>query len=631
MGIRQTNFSSMSPLEKLKAVLAAFVCFGIFAPNARASKETVVAATKYGDVKGVTIHFPHASGPVKAINKFLGVPYASAPVGALRFHKPCEPKPWKPDIYDATHFHSVCMQQPALFMNAIQNVWPDFTEKDFSEDCLFLNIYVPNSLPSLNGTTERQAAGRYPVMVYFHGGSYFAGTPVRLETPGEILPLRGVVLVTVQYRLGAFGFLTTGDAAAPGNAGILDQVQSLKWIKENIHGFNGDPKNVTIFGESAGGASVGLHTVSPLSKGLFQRAIADSGVDFSPFAYLPLAKVINFTRQLAQNLGCSLKSNRIMTECLRNIDAFKIAKGASNTNQFYPVVDNYFLPQTPQVLRRQGKSHNVALLAGYTKDDAGFLLNDNDRLEPVSHRRAYIKNTVIKGNLGWKDEKTAQYLAAAIEFQYTPWPHNKDLQKLRRKFIEMYTDYFLSAPTHAVLQQHALNSRVFMYEFRYRSKNDKTPSWRGVTHGSNSKYIFGVPFLKLFNTSSVQEFDERDRNLSNFVMTLYTNFAKYGHPTPRSVGGVKWKPFNLADYAYIRIDEKPVMATKFHPHRIAFWNYYYPHFVNLTSDNHVKPDPGPEQKEGPVIGAVNNEAGMFLLCGSLARTVAILWGLKRLL
>lgn len=600
---RETNFFMARTSAELKAVIATIACFGLLSWRTYASKETVVAATKYGAIKGLTVHFPHSPGPITAINKFLGVPYASAPVGKLRFKKPRALQPWSPAVYDATYFHNVCMQKTDLFLNAIRNIWPDFSIKDFSEDCLFLNIYTPKLLPSVNGTIERQNAGPYPVMVYFHGGSYFAGTPLRLDTTGEILPLRGVVLVAVQYRLGAFGFLTTGDGNAPGNAGILDQVQALKWIKENIRSFDGDPKEITIFGESAGGAGVGLHTVSPLTRGLFHRAIADSGVDFSPFAYLPLASEIKFSKKLAKKLGCSLRSSKVMIECLRNMDAFKIAASLSRSsfNDFRPVVDGYYLPKAPQILRRQGKFHNVPLLTGFTKDDGGFLLHNSTNLIPLALRREYFKNEVVRKKLELhKDKQTTQYLVAAIEHQYTPWPHTRDINKLRKKVIEMYTDYYLSAPTHAVVEQHAVKAPVFLYEFRYRSNHDKTDSWRGAWHGSNSKYIFGAPFLKLTNATDMQEFDERDRSLSNFVMTLYTNFAKFGDPTPESVNGVKWKPFDRRDYAYLKIDEKPKIAFKFHPHRIAFWNHFYPYFVNITSNCN--------DQDEPAIGAVNNVA-----------------------
>ena len=574
----------MAQTSQKEVVIVAFACISMLTSSVCASKETVVIETKYGKIKGITAHFPHSLGPIKAINKFLGVPYASPPIGKLRFKKPSARKPWFPKVYDATYFHNVCMQKPELFFLTLQKIWPGFSLNDFNEDCLFLNIHVPNPLISANGTIKRKHADLYPVMVYFHGGSYFAGTPLRLETNGEILPLRGIVLVAVQYRLGPFGFLTTGDGNAPGNAGILDQVEALKWIKENIKNFKGDPMKITIFGESAGGASVALHTLSPLTKGLFHRAIADSGVDYSPFAYLPLEKEIQFSKKLATNLGCPLTSNRIMVKCLRKVNPFKLAIVANSSEEFRPVVDGYYLPQAPQILRRQGKFHAVPLFTGFTKDDASFLLDNSTKLLPLALRREYLKTAFIERQLELnKDKQATRYFVAAIEHQYTPWPHTRDLNKLRKKVIEMYTDYYLSAPTHAVVKQHALKAPVFLYEFRYRSKHDKAESWKGVMHGSNSKYIFGAPFLKLRDTTVMQNFDERDRNFSHLIMTLYTNFAKFGDPTPKPVNNVKWKAFHFSDYAYLKMDAEPEMSRKYHPHRIAFWNNFFPYFLNSTS------------------------------------------------
>ena len=137
-------------------------------------------------------------------------------------------------------------------------------------------------------------------MVYIHGGGYELGSA--LPWPGDILALQGLVVVVIQYRLGPFGFLTTGDSASPGNFGMLDQVEALKWVKENIENFGGNPNKVTIFGESAGATSVSLHLMSPLSQGLFHRAIAESGVDLCSWAIQPTSFGVNYAKELSQKL-----------------------------------------------------------------------------------------------------------------------------------------------------------------------------------------------------------------------------------------------------------------------------------------------------------------------------------------
>ena len=178
-------------------------------------------------------------------------------------------------------------------------MFPGFGRANYSEDCLYLNVYVPAQNDSLNPTTE------YPVMVYIHGGAFTSGTA--LLSPGLVLPTYGVVLVTIQYRLGPFGFLSTRDSNSPGNYGMLDQVLALKWVNENIKNFGGDPNKVTIFGFSAGGASVGLHLLSPLSKGFFHGAISESGVDLSPWSVVIADIALSKTEALAK-LGARTKN-----------------------------------------------------------------------------------------------------------------------------------------------------------------------------------------------------------------------------------------------------------------------------------------------------------------------------------
>ena len=167
--------------------------------------DDVTVTTKYGSVLGSTLSFSNATGPIKSVRRFLGIPFASPPLGKLRFSAPEPPKDWKPSTYDARYWRNVCMQtDPSVMLNSIKMIWPTFTKDNYSEDCLYLNVFTPGNSSSSN----------LPVMVYVHGGAYILGTPV--YRPGDQIALRGVVVVTIQYRLGPFGFLCTGDSAAPG-------------------------------------------------------------------------------------------------------------------------------------------------------------------------------------------------------------------------------------------------------------------------------------------------------------------------------------------------------------------------------------------------------------------------------
>ena len=167
--------------------------------------EAVTVMTEYGEVRGTVMPFPNATGPIKSVRRFLGIPFAKPPVGELRFRPPEPPKSWKPDTRDAQKWGNVCIQlENKKIMDAIKAVWANFSEEYLSEDCLYLNVFSPDT-----------NSGLLPVMVYIHGGAYLFGSAV--YRPGDMLALQGVVVVTIQYRLGVLGFLSTGDKAAPGN------------------------------------------------------------------------------------------------------------------------------------------------------------------------------------------------------------------------------------------------------------------------------------------------------------------------------------------------------------------------------------------------------------------------------
>jgi len=224
--------------------------------------DSLTVKTAQGKVRGKTIN----DGKVKA---FLGLPYAAPPVGDLRWKAPEPPVQWKGE-HDATKFGAHCAQGH-VFDDMI------FQDSANSEDCLFLNVYAP---------AGAKAKSKLPVMFWIHGGGYAGGASSEPRHNGDFLPLKGVVLVTINYRLGVFGFLAAADLAkegdgAAGNYGMMDMVAALQWVKANIKKFGGDPDNVTIFGESAGSLAVSTLMASPAARGLFQKGIGESGAAFS--------------------------------------------------------------------------------------------------------------------------------------------------------------------------------------------------------------------------------------------------------------------------------------------------------------------------------------------------------------
>uniref|UniRef100_A0A1I7ZX14 Carboxylic ester hydrolase n=1 Tax=Steinernema glaseri TaxID=37863 RepID=A0A1I7ZX14_9BILA len=278
----------------LSAFYFAFLCVWV-------CSQDVEVSTKFGRLRG----FQHEVKNGSSTNCFLGIPYAENP---LRFERAKIVSPWE-GIKNATSFGDSCYATMPWLMDA---------ELTFSEDCLFLNVIAPR-LPS------RDPAG-YPVIVWVQGGGFELGTSTvyGYEKISENFVSRDVVFVTFNYRLGPFGFLSTGDEVLPGNAGLWDQILALQFVKEVIADFGGNPKNVTIFGESAGAAAVSALTLSPHSNGLFHKAITISGSSFANFAINE--RVVKESQHLAQFLECEGSSQEIL-ECLRNrsIDEFYVA------------------------------------------------------------------------------------------------------------------------------------------------------------------------------------------------------------------------------------------------------------------------------------------------------------------
>ncbi|NXX50772.1 SASB hydrolase, partial [Tricholaema leucomelas] len=216
-----------------------------------------------GRLKGIQTT---VKGTDRLVNAFLGIPFAKAPVGSLRFSPPEPPEPWN-GLRDATSYPPLCPQDLSLLKTAEKNFKEKHPPFRTSEDCLYLDVYSPAAANE----------GRLPVMVWIHGGNFIFGGAARYD--GSALAAHeNVVVVIIQYRLGLLGFFNTGDEHARGNWAFLDQVAALRWIQDNIEHFGGDPGSVTLFGVSAGSCSVFAHILSPLSKGLFHKAISESGI-----------------------------------------------------------------------------------------------------------------------------------------------------------------------------------------------------------------------------------------------------------------------------------------------------------------------------------------------------------------
>ncbi|XP_020642637.1 neuroligin-4, X-linked isoform X1 [Pogona vitticeps] len=575
-----------------------------------------VVTTNYGKIRGVRTPLPNEIlGPVE---QYLGVPYASPPTGERRFQPPEPPSSWT-GIRNATQFAAVCPQylDERSLLNDMLPVW--FTAnldtvmtyvQDQNEDCLYLNIYVPtedgaNTKKSADDITSNDRgededihdqSSKKPVMVYIHGGSYMEGTGNIVD--GSILASYGnVIVVTINYRLGVLGFLSTGDQAAKGNYGLLDQIQALRWIEENIGSFGGDPKRVTIFGSGAGASCVSLLTLSHYSEGLFQKAIIQSGTALSSWAvnYQPA----KYTAILAEKVGCNTLDTTDLVECFRNKNYKELIQQtitpATYHIAFGPVIDGDVIPDDPQILMEQGEFLNYDIMLGVNQGEGlKFVDGIVDNEEGVSPNDFDFSVSNFVDNLyGYPEGKDT--LRETIKFMYTDWADKENPETRRKTLVALFTDHQWVAPAVATADLHAqYGSPTYFYAFYHHCQSEMKPSWADSAHGDEVPYVFGIPMIgptELFNCN----FSKNDVMLSAVVMTYWTNFAKTGDPNqpvpqdtkfihtkPNRFEEVAWSKYNPKDQLYLHIGLKPRVRDHYRATKVAFWLELVPHLHNLN-------------------------------------------------
>lgn len=481
-----------------------------FATTLRADPLTV--KVEQGEVHGKLIN----DGKVRA---FLGLPYAAPPVGNLRWKAPQPALKWK-GIRDATVYGAHCPQN---------FVYDDvlFQDNGPSEDCLFLNVYTP---------AEASESSSLPVMFWIHGGGFGGGGSSEPRHNGDFLPLKGVVLVTINYRLGPFGFLVTEEMAkegngAAGNYGLLDMVAALRWVKANISKFGGNPGNVTIFGESAGSWAVCILMASPLAQGLFHKAIGESGGALSNgfFDYGPIADREKKDQQFVDSLGVKSLAE------LRALPTDKILESAKKSGiRFFPNLDGNLITEPIADIYAKGKQAHIPLLAGWNRDEGSFV--------------ALHGMTVAQ----WKQMANKVFGARADELLKI-YPADTDAQA-QRAAIDYVGDSFIALDTWVWLEAHRQTGEAAVY--RYHFELPATPSkYHPVTfafHSDDIDYVFGT-------LDNRPEWNVRleDRKLSDQMMTYWTNFARTGDPN--GVGLPEWPKYNNADYPLIHLND-PITA-----------------------------------------------------------------------
>uniref|UniRef100_A0A674MTM7 Neuroligin 2a n=1 Tax=Takifugu rubripes TaxID=31033 RepID=A0A674MTM7_TAKRU len=597
-------------VRQLAPMLRLVLVFSLASSQKLDPSKHPIVTTNYGKLRGVKKDLNNEIlGPVE---QYLGVPYATAPIGDRRFQPPEAPGSWQ-EIRNATQFAHVCPQNiHGVLPEIMLPVW--FTDnldvaagyiQNQSEDCLYLNVYVPTE----DDIRDRR---KKPVMLFIHGGSYMEGTGNMFDA--SVLAAYGnVIVVTMNYRLGVLGFLSTGDQSAKGNYGLLDQIQALRWLNENIGHFGGDPERITIFGSGAGASCVNLLILSHHSEGLFHRAIAQSGTAISSWSvnYQPL----KYTKILARKVGCTYTETADLVDCLRRKNFRELVdqdiQPARYHIAFGPVVDGDVVPDDPEILMQQGEFLNYDILIGVNQGEGLKFVDDSEDNDGISAAAFdYTISNFVDNLYGYPEGK--DILRETIKFMYTDWADRDNGDMRRKTLLALFTDHQWVAPAVATAKLHAeFQSPVYFYTFYHHCQTETRPEWADAAHGDEIPYVFGVPMIGATDLFPCN-FSKNDVMLSAVVMTYWTNFAKTGDPNlpvpqdtkfihtkPNRFEEVIWTKFNSKDKQYLHIGLKPRVRDNYRANKVAFWLELVPHLHSLheelfptTTRSPVGPGPG---------------------------------------
>jgi len=486
----------MTPLGSFRMLVAgwAAICAVAIAPPASAKEAlpSPVVETADGPVRGTV---------TASISTFLGIPYAAPPVGSLRWMPPQAPAPWTAPL-DAIQFGSECPQSGST-----------------DEDCLFLNVYVPTK------ALEPRGHRFFPVMVWVHGGAFIEGAGSQFD-PTKLVTTGNVVVVTINYRLGALGFLAhpalsaESPVGASGNYGIMDQQFAMQWVKRNIAAFGGDPRNVTIFGESAGGLSMFANLVSPQAKDLFQRVIIESGSYSIKLSTLAGAEANGTT--LGNEVGCSDQS----ADCLRGVPVKTILNNQGTIAGLIgfgltPNVDGYVLPQSIDTALSSGSFNRVPVIDGTNHDE--FRLFVALIFDLGSGPITADEYPGLIGLYGGSN-------AAAMLAEYPL----SDYLSPDLAFATLVTDDVFSCQALEADTWMAKFTETRAYEFADENAPSFLPSVSfpyGASHSFELPYLFNLAYFSPTFTAAQQQLSDR-------MIRAWTNFAKDGDP------GRGWKPLS---------------------------------------------------------------------------------------
>ncbi|KAI5635650.1 carboxylesterase family domain-containing protein [Phthorimaea operculella] len=526
------------------------VLFTLFAMNLM-DQPTPPVVLEQGTLTGIV----NADG---TILEYLGIPYGVVN-STNRFKAPYPPPKWD-GVFKATEDCSCPQQLPVL------NYWG-------VEDCLKLNVYVPV-----------KPKKPLPVMVFIHGGAFVMGSGGKLVYRPEFLVRHDIILVTINYRLGFLGFLCLGIEEAPGNAGIKDQIAALRWVKKNIAAFGGDPDNITIFGESAGGTSVSLLHASKATNGLFNKAIVQSGSSVANWSVN--RKPIWIASLVAKALGHHTEDPHELYKIFSNV-SIKELVGLSVAKP----IDKYFdtqLLQLPCVEKPipgvepalddlpynllQTHPKNIPIIFGSnTKEGAFLVAKETDEALDGRNKDHYL----FASDLIFKSEEEATEVNKKLKKFY--FGDKKITIELKDNLIDLYTQLYFEIPelfeSDIVLENG--NAPVYNYIFNYSGERNMLKNQLGLHNLTGACHADEL--LYLFNGNiHPYSISEKDQQMIDWMTTLWTNFAKYGNPTPPSSNFIiEWEPSSKGNLKFMYLEDQLRMGPMPNPEGYKLWKDIY--------------------------------------------------------
>ena len=499
--------------------------------NVCAVAEDVTVVTSLGDITGEVEELTF-DGTSFNLTKFLGIPFAEPPTGVRRFNKPIKKNSLNGNFIAKT-MPPICIQNSAMLLQ----IGVDPNSLNQSEDCLYLNIYIPGSGPV---DKTRNLA----VMIWIYGGGFQMGYQDFFEAK-NLAGLNDIILVLFNYRVSFLGFVSTSEDNRSGNYGLWDQHIVIQWVHDHIRSFGGDPTRVTVFGESAGAAAAVYQALYTGNEGLFQRVIAQSGSANMPWAYEtnPGLVYMNF----ANKAGCLKESQLEILNCLRELNVTQIKDNVGSSDNFLPVKDGEFVKIRPTDLFRNTSTEawdalrnfaKLDFIFGLTSSEGGDSLyyfdsftNTSDGTTPTGYSRELFENNIIPYALKTAKLKDSKALRTALIHQYGDWRNPDDQATILSKAVDIASDTQFNAEAVQSAKVHfetAEEGQLYFYIFDHKGVMSD-PRLTGASHADDVPIVLGFPAVFVeFYTMYGLNISQIELTLSRKVMEYWTNFAKTG-------------------------------------------------------------------------------------------------------